>query len=142
MVKRLSAKTKVVIDTSSWIGFLIGKRLNNLQDILFSSSIELVISAELITEIELVCQRPKLSKYFPKEKVDEFIRLLKFKGVSYDTSSVKNLFEQDPKDSFLFDLIEVSKAKYLVTSDKALIEEKEFKSAKILSPTDFENLFK
>lgn len=142
MKKRLSAKTIVVIDTSVWVGFLIGKRLNSLNSILFSNSVELAISDELISEIELVCQRPKLIKYFPKENVDEFIRLLKFEGINYDVAALKNHFEKAPKDSFLLDLVEKSGAEYLVTGDKALLSLGSFKSAKIISPTVCEDKFK
>jgi putative PIN family toxin of toxin-antitoxin system len=52
MKKRHSAKTIVVIDTSVWVGFLIGKRLRSLNSILFSNSVELAISDELISEVE------------------------------------------------------------------------------------------
>ncbi len=45
----------------------------------------------------------------------------------------------DPKDNFLLDLIDVSKADYLVTGDKDLLEHNPFKTAKILTPAEFEN---
>lgn len=81
-------------------------------------------------------------KYFPKENVDEFIRLLKFEDINYDVAALKNHFEKDPKDSFLLDLVEKSGAEYLVTGDKALLSLGSFKSAKIISPTVFEDKFK
>lgn len=45
---------------------------------------------------------------------------------------------RDPKDNFLLDLIEFSRADYLVTGDKDLLEHHPFKTAQILNPSDFE----
>lgn len=48
------------------------------------------------------------------------------------------MFGLYPKDNFLLDLIEFSKADYLVTGDKDLLEHNPFKTAQILTPTEFE----
>jgi predicted nucleic acid-binding protein len=45
---------------------------------------------------------------------------------------------RDPKDNFLLDLIDVSGADYLITGDKDLLSLNPFKTAKILTPADFE----
>lgn len=45
---------------------------------------------------------------------------------------------RDPKDNFLLDLIDISKADYLVTGDKGLLEHHPFKSAAIITPASFE----
>jgi uncharacterized protein len=51
---------------------------------------------------------------------------------------VKVIFDTNPKDNFLLDLIDYSKADYLVTGDKDLLAHNPFKTAKILTPTEFE----
>ena len=48
---------------------------------------------------------------------------------------------RDPKDNFLLDLIDFSKADYLVTGDKDLLEHNPFKTAQILTPNEFEKQF-
>ena len=53
-----------------------------------------------------------------------------------------HFINRDPKDNFLLDLIDFSKADYFVTGDKDLLEHNPFKTAKILSPTDFEKELK
>lgn len=45
---------------------------------------------------------------------------------------------RDPKDNFLLDLIDFSKADFLVTGDKDLLEHDPFKTAQILTPAEFE----
>jgi len=44
----------------------------------------------------------------------------------------------DPRDTFLLDLIDFSKADYLVTGDKDLLVHNPFKPANILMPANFE----
>jgi putative PIN family toxin of toxin-antitoxin system len=50
----------------------------------------------------------------------------------------KFILSRDPKDNFLFDLIYASKADFLVTGDKDVLEHHPFKTAQILTPADFE----
>lgn len=49
-----------------------------------------------------------------------------------------HFINRDLKDNFLLDLIDFSKADYLITGDKDLLTMKLFKTAKILSPENFE----
>lgn len=49
---------------------------------------------------------------------------------------------RDPKDNFLLDLIDYSKADYLVTGDKDLLELSPFINTEILTPADFEKIIK
>ncbi|GAB1450490.1 hypothetical protein MASR2M47_05460 [Draconibacterium sp.] len=53
-----------------------------------------------------------------------------------------HFINRDPKDNFLLDLIDFSKADYLVTGDEDLLEHNPFKTAKIISPTEFEKELK
>ncbi|WP_206073992.1 putative toxin-antitoxin system toxin component, PIN family [Marixanthomonas spongiae] len=45
---------------------------------------------------------------------------------------------RDPKDNFLLDLIDFSQADFLVTGDKDLLELNPFKTAKIVTPAEFD----
>ena len=44
---------------------------------------------------------------------------------------------KDPKDNLLLDLIDFSKADFLMTGDKELLKLNPFKSASILTPANF-----
>ena len=52
--------------------------------------------------------------------------------------SPKYFISRDPKDNFLLDLIDFSKADYMITGDQDLLEHNPFKTAQILTPKDFE----
>lgn len=49
-----------------------------------------------------------------------------------------HFINRDPKDNFLLDLIDFSKADYLVTGDKDLLLHNPFLTATILTPASFE----
>jgi len=131
---------KVIFDTNVWISFLIGKRLASIKQHISDGSITIITSDQLLAEIKIVTNREKLQKYFPKESVIELIELLETIAQKYEVQS-KHFINRDPKDNFLLDLIECSKADFLVTGDKDLLEHNPFQTAQILSPSDFENLF-
>jgi putative PIN family toxin of toxin-antitoxin system len=129
---------KVIFDTNVWISFLIGKRLTKIKEIISSGYIIVVISPQLIEEIRLVTERPKLKKYFPKNSVIELLILLETIAESYETQPIYSI-SRDQKDNFLFDLIDASEAHFLITGDKDLLEHNPFKTAQILTPKEFES---
>ncbi len=90
-------------------------------------------------EIRLVTQKEKLKKYFPLDRVNELISILEVIAEEIEISPKKKQ-SRDPKDNFLLDLIEFSNADYLVTGDKDLLELNPFKTAKIITPSEFEEL--
>src|SRR3989344_6624316 len=128
---------KVIFDTNVWISFLIGKCLSVLTKYISDGSITIVINQQLLDEIKEVTRREKLKKYFPKERVSELIQLLETIALRIEVKP-KHFINRDPKDNFLLDLIDYSKANYLVTGDKDLLAHNPFKTARILAPGDFE----
>ena len=133
--------SKVIIDTNLWISFLIGKELQNLKDLIVDERIKLVTTDQLINELKLVTSREKLKKYFEPEKVTDLISLL-------DIISEKvriNRFERicrDPKDDFLLALSKESKADFLITGDKDLLEIRHYGRTEILTLKKFKERIK
>ncbi|MDN4166431.1 putative toxin-antitoxin system toxin component, PIN family [Cytophagales bacterium LB-30] len=132
---------KVIFDTNVWISFLIGKRLGIIKQYLSAGSISIVMTEQLITELKIVTSRDKLKKYFPKESVSELIELLKIISQTFEIQPT-HFDSRDPKDNFLLDLIDSSQADYLVTGDKGLLELNPFKTAQIVSVSEFEKQIK
>lgn len=128
---------KVIFDTNIWISFLIGKRLQVIKDLIIEQKLEIILSDQLLLEIQLVTQRPKLKKYFPENKVEELIQFLEIVGKKFEVKSLNDV-SRDSKDNFLLDLIDASKADYLVTGDKDLLILNPFNKTKILTPAEFE----
>jgi putative PIN family toxin of toxin-antitoxin system len=131
---------KVIFDTNVWISFLIGKRLSFIKKYVASGQIIIITTPQLLTEIKEVTKREKLKKYFPEESVKDLIELLETIAEQIEIKPV-HFINRDPKDNFLLDLIDFSKADYLVTGDKDLLEHNPFKTAMIITPSDFEKEF-
>lgn len=127
---------KVIIDTNLWISFLIGKQLKSLKPLLVEQTIQPILSEQLLQEIALVTQRPKLQKYFPQSKVNELIDFLKIIGLSIDIRSEVSLC-RDEKDNYLLALAKDSQADFLVTGDKDLLVLQQFESTKIVTYQEF-----
>jgi len=133
----INKKVKVIFDTNVWISFLIGKRLSKVKKYISNGGIIIITTEQLLVEIKMVTSREKLKKYFNKEHVKELIELLEIIAEKVEIKPT-NFISRDTKDNFLLDLIEYSKADYLVTGDKDLLEHHPFKTAQILTPTEFE----
>lgn len=134
-------KIKVIFDINIWISFLIGKRLTSIKEYISNGRIQIVLTEQLIIEIELVTQRPKLQEYFNHESIDELLLLIETIGKIYQIKPKYHL-SRDEKDNFLLNLIDKSKADYLVTGDKDLLELGQFLTAPILTPKEFEEVLR
>ena len=128
---------KVIFDTNVWISFLIGKRLSFIRRYISSGQVIIVTTGQLLTEIKEVTGRERLKKYFPQQSVLELIELLETIAEKVEIKPT-HFINRDPKDNFLLDLIDFSKADYLVTGDKDLLMHNPFKTATILTPAAFE----
>ncbi len=128
---------KVIFDTNVWISFLIGKRLAFIKSYISNGQITIVTTEQLLKEIIAVTSRKQLKKYFPQESVTSLLELLETIAEKVEIKPT-HFINRDPKDNFLLDLIDFSKADYLVTGDKDLLAHNPFKSATILTPANFE----
>ncbi|GLU55786.1 putative toxin-antitoxin system toxin component, PIN family [Dyadobacter frigoris] len=130
---------RVIFDTNVWISFLIGKRFSTIKKYIISGELIIIVTQQLLREIRDVTRREKLKKYFPKENANELIELWEIIAEQVEIEP-KHFINRDPKDNFLLDLIDFSKADYLVTGDKDLFEHNPFKTAVILTPAKFEEV--
>lgn len=132
-------KIKIIIDTNLFISFLIGKRLSGLKLTLVNSITDLIFAEQNIQELRLVTSRPKFIKYFNPNDINELIDLIYSIG-----KVIKSIKEpsicRDPKDNFLLGLAEKSKADYLVSGDKDLLNIKEYKKTKIITINELERI--
>jgi len=55
---------KLIIDTNLWVSFVISRKLNLLDPLLFAGNARLLFSTELIAEIQETITKPRLKKYF------------------------------------------------------------------------------
>jgi len=123
---------KIIIDTNLWISFLIGKGLKELKNLLVEETVQVVISEEILQEIIIVTQRPKLQKYFPRNKVDELIQILHAIGLFIIITTEVSIC-RDPKDNYLLALAKDSNANFLVTGDQDLLMIERFENTEIVT---------
>lgn len=123
---------KVILDTNLWISFLITKDFSFLDKYIENRKVKLVFSEELIQEFMAVSSRPKFKKYFTNKDIEHLLLTFDKYGVLVKVTSKLELC-RDNKDNFLLNLAADSKADYLVTGDKDLLEIKDLKKTKILT---------
>lgn len=128
--------SKIIIDTNIWISFLIGKELQDLKDLITNEKVKVITTDQLINEIRLVTSREKLKKYFNQDKVTDLISLL---DILADKVKIKKIdkISRDPKDDFLLALSKESRANYLITGDKDLLDIKVYGRTKIVTAKQF-----
>ena len=131
---------KIVIDTSVWISFLIGKALNRIEDQLAKDNVVLLCSDELFDEIFEVPHRPRIKKYITDEQIFEIIAIIQTKS-EWVTIQERTDICRDKKDNFLLDLAYNGKADYLVTGDQDLLVIGEYKNTKIMDFREFDKRF-
>lgn len=130
---------RLIVDTNLWVSFLIGKELYYLKDLIVRGKVKLVVSDQLLEELQLVTSRPKLSKYFEKRNVDELLTLIE---LICDKVKVKKIqvISSDPKDDFLLALAKEGKADFLLTGDKDLLEIGRYHKTEIITITEFKKI--
>jgi len=131
---------KIIIDTNIWISFLIGKSLKGLHHFLNDNRFQIITSDEQISELIEVLSRPKFKKYFSKEHIIDFLKLIEEKSQFIRLISKIDLC-RDAKDNYLLSLAVDSKSDYLITGDDDLIVLKEINDTQILNFKDFESKF-
>ena len=113
--------------------------MSSIKNLISIGQISIIITQQLLDEINDVTSRERIKKHFQKQTVQEFIELLKNIAEHIDIVPT-HFISRDPKDNFLLHLIDFSKADYLVTGDKDLLEHTPFKTAIILTPAAFEDI--
>lgn len=127
---------RVILYTNLWISFLISKKFNAIDSLIYSGKIVLIFSEESLEEFVTVTRRPKISKYFSESAIDELLSLFHKYGKLIKVES--NITQcRDLKDNFLLNLAIDSNADYLVTGDSDLLSLNRINNTKIIIWNDF-----
>ena len=123
---------KIILDTNLWISFLITKDYSFLDNYIENGKARLFFSEELIQEFLTVAKGPKLQKYFTDKDIERLLHIFDNFGILIKVTSQIKLC-RDYKDNFLLNLAVDSKADYLATGDKDLLEIKNIEETRILT---------
>ncbi len=110
-----------------------------LDEFVESGRVKLIFSKELIEEFIAVSSRPKFAKYFTNKDIENLLSVFYYIGTVINVTSNIKLC-RDSKDDFLLNLAIDSKANYLVTGDKDLLEIGKIKRTKILTINELKGL--
>ena len=136
MVKKI-----IIADTNWWISLVLGGFDNDFARLLEMESLEFVSCQQLETEIQNTFKKEKLQKFLSEEIIKIFWLSFRFK--IKDITLVSNIsICRDPKDDFLLALSKESKADFLITGDKDLLEIKQYGRTEILTLKKFKEKIK
>ncbi|MCP8312973.1 MAG: putative toxin-antitoxin system toxin component, PIN family [archaeon] len=119
---------KVVFDTNVLISSLIrsGKpRL--LWNKVIKGKIELIISKEILSELNDVARRPKLRRYLSLKRLRRFNQILIRIGKIIEVRTHLPQITEDPDDNIIVETALDGRADYMVSGDKHLLILKELK---------------
>ena len=127
---------RLVIDTNLWISFIISKKLNLLEPILFAENTRILFSSELVEELQATITKPKLKKYFSENALEEMLTVF---DPYIDFITVKSTVSicRDPNDNFLLALAKDGKANYLLTGDNDLLDIGKYEKTIIVKISEF-----
>ena len=112
-------KNKTVFDVNIWISYFLTGKSEEIIDMVENNDVLFYRSAQLMSELQEVINRPKFAKYFPTGTT-EYILFVELLAEHFSTRAVFNQCP-DPKDNYLFDLAYQSYSDYLVSGDKKVL---------------------
>lgn len=130
---------KVIVDTNVFIsGILFGGNPREIINLWLTNKYIFCLSPELKAEI-----LGKLKRKFllPEEKLQQIEEALDTKSHKY-VPHKKVALCKDPQDNFLLELAEESHADYIISGDKLVLDMRQYKNTKIISPKEFIILLK
>jgi len=132
-------KNSFALDVNVWISIFINKQLSLIEDVVNMRAITIYRSTYLTNELQKVLKYKKLEHKWNKP-IEEYLQFYKDHTVDFPTVPVFTDCP-DPKDNYLFDLAIQSQADYLVTGDQTVLETPINPPTKIISFTEFKEMF-
>lgn len=125
----------IVIDVNQFLsGFIFHGMMKVVFNLVLDDKLKLYVSSLLTREV-----LRKLEEFEISEQIQsEVLFFIERRGILI-TPNIKVTVCRDPEDNYLLELAETSKADYLITRDKDLLElpNQKWKKTEILKPEDF-----
>ncbi|ALB39225.1 DNA-binding protein [Anabaena sp. WA102] len=128
---------RIVIDTNCFVSRLLTPKSITSQAVRYAFDFhQILVSAETLTELEMVLSRKKFNNYVSLEERQKFILYLKNLAEIVDITNHVQVC-RDPKDDKFLSLAIVGNANIIITGDEDLLVLKCYQNIPILSPKDF-----
>lgn len=133
----MSSKVRYVVDTNVIISALLletGMPARAFRYALQNG--EILLSVELLEELNNVLGREKFNRYLTREEREEFLETLVERSVLVEL--VEKVQEcRDPKDDKILELALSGGAEYIITGDRDLLVLNPFRGVQIVTPDEF-----
>jgi putative PIN family toxin of toxin-antitoxin system len=136
---------RFVLDANIWISYLITEAEQKLIDIIADNNLTVFRCEELLVEVARVLNYPRLKRY--NVDIPYAIRVVKRSTAPYDiTYPIKRYIPLDKDDDYLIALALQTSSGFITSGDKNILLEKanlerKFKKLKILTKSEFEEMF-
>jgi uncharacterized protein len=140
--KATTKKVEVVFDTNIWVSLILNKQLaKSFKSIMENKErFTIHLSFQMLTELGRVLTYPKIANILKKSNVDPRVAL----GNVTNRVSLREMTEEtvavigsDEPDNRVLECALESKASYIITGDRHLLDLKEFEGVKIVTARDF-----
>ena len=132
---------RVVVDTNVFISSFYGGNPRKVIDLWKSGEITLCLSRPIVDEYIEVLRRLGLQD---EKEMEELLGLFShgFQLVYTAKTPDLNVVEEDPDDDKFIECAVALKAKFVITSDRAVKKIREYMNIKIVSPREFLSIIK
>jgi len=124
---------KIVLDTTVLISALIkeGKPRELLYEILDGH--ELISSKEILEEVAIIANEPRVRKYVEQDDIADFFRNLASSGHIIKISSKFRAVKEDPDEDIILRIAGDGKASFVVSGDAHLLGMRKFRRIRIVT---------
>ena len=133
----MSNRVRYVFDTNVIISALLFENSKPAQAFQYALvNGEVLLSLDLLEELNEVLGRKKFNKYVTNEEREEFLEALIERAVLIEI--VENVQEcRDPKDDKVLELALNGEAQYIITGDRDLLVLNPFRNVRVITVEDF-----
>ena len=138
---------RVVVDTNQLLRMAAAENRSPLFVAWSEHKFDLVISPELLTELEEVMARPKTQQFLPFGRGRRFVDLIRQRAL-FTIPATNAPRCRDPKDDIVIAAAVAAQAKFIITSDRDLLDDDLLQqtlakdSIRIIWPIEFVTLIK
>ena len=125
---------KIVLDTNVLISALINEgKPRQLLFRLIKSKHDLITSEEILEELAITASEPRIQKYVTQQDIADFLRDVATASKIVEVKSKFNIVKEDHDDDTILSAAFDSRASYMVSGDRHLLEMGRFRRTRIVT---------
>ena len=137
---------RIVLDANVLVSALISVKGSPARLLAYwqEGKFDIVASPAMLQELERVLHYPRLQQQYhlPEEEIRQFLRLLMTHAIEVNPSEEIAVIARDLSDNRYLECALAGEAQYIVSGDSHLLDLKEYRGIRILTPAEFVTLLK